>query len=172
VMSMTTPLFSLFNVDFTGRSFILLIGGAFLIAKATHEIHEQFDPHEKISQAKQKISFISVLVQVAILDIIFSLDSVITAVGMVNNLLIMVAAIIIAIMIMIYFSKYVSEFIEKNPSIKILALSFLILIGFMLIIEGVGKHVDKGYIYFAIGFSLSVEMLNIRRQNKVSRIAK
>ena len=152
--------------QFTIRDLILFAGGIFLICKSIHEIHEQFDDHNSKHKSPEVAKFSSVLIQIGILDLVFSLDSVITAVGMVDELWIMVTAMIIAVVVMLVFSKSISEFIEKHPTLKMLALSFLILIGGMLVIESLGSHFNKNYIYFAMGFSLIVEMLNIRLRSK------
>ncbi len=164
IMKLTEPLFTIFTVEISGRSLILIVGGLFLLYKATKEIHEhsndEHEEHEKISRAA---SFAKVLIQIMLFDLVFSLDSVITAVGMAQNLIIMIVAIVIAILVMMQFSGQVSKFIDHNPSIKILALCFLNLIGFMLVMEGVGKHIEKGYIYSAIGFSLVAELINIKK---------
>lgn len=154
--------------QFTIRDLILFAGGIFLICKSIHEIHEQFDDHGNKHKTPEVAKFSSVLIQIGILDLVFSLDSVITAVGMVDELWIMVTAMIIAVVVMLVFSKSISEFIERHPTLKMLALSFLILIGGMLVIESLGSHFNKNYIYFAMGFSLVVEMLNIRLRSKRS----
>jgi predicted tellurium resistance membrane protein TerC len=144
------------------KDLILLGGGLFLIAKSVHEIHNKIEGEHESGKAPKKVSYGGVLFQIALLDIIFSLDSVITAVGMANNLWIMIAAVILAVGVMMIFAEPVSRFVEKHPTIKILALSFLILIGVMLTAEGLGKHIEKGYIYFAMAFSLVVEIINMR----------
>ena len=164
MMRLTRPLFSLpFLGDVSGRDLILLAGGLFLIAKATWEIYDKVEigaaPHQVGGDRR---GFASVIVQIMLLDVIFSLDSVITAVGMVNDLPIMVAAIVIAMGVMLFAMEPVNGFIESHPSVKILALAFLILIGVILVADGLGQHVPKGYIYFAMAFSLGVELLNIR----------
>ena len=162
-MTLTKPLFNILSHDFTGRDLVLLGGGLFLMAKATTEIHEKFDKNTEGSEKGQKVvKFINVIIQILILDIIFSIDSVITAVGMVNNIPIMVSAILLSIGVMLIFSKSIVGFIERNPTIKMLALSFLIMIGVLLVAESFGKHIEKGYVYFAMAFSLFVEMLNIK----------
>ncbi len=170
VMQLTHPLFTVLEVEITGKGLILLGGGLFLIAKSTHEIHNRLEgpDEEQALRAKRVPSMGSAIAQIMVLDIVFSLDSVITAVGMVQNVLIMIIAIIAAVIIMLVFAGSVTAFIERHPSIKMLALSFLLLIGVMLIAEGFGKHIEKGYIYFAMAFSLAVEMLNIRSR-KVRR---
>ena len=172
IMGLTAPLFEVFGKAFSGRNMILLIGGLFLLAKATWEIHDklegEIDDDAHSDRARRYASFGSVIAQIAMLDIVFSLDSVITAVGMAREISVMVAAVVIAVLVMMAFAGAISQFVERHPTIKMLALSFLILIGAMLILEGFGSHVEKGYIYFAMAFSLSVEMLNIRLR-KASR---
>jgi predicted tellurium resistance membrane protein TerC len=162
IVGLTEELFSLFGFDVTGRDLILIGGGIFLLAKATREIHDKLEGMEGHAEAKVVPSFTSVIVQIMLLDIVFSLDSVITAVGMVQDLGVMIAAVVIAVIIMLFASGPISEFVNKHPTIKILALSFLLLIGFTLIVEGLHQHIPKGYIYFAMGFSVFVEMLNLR----------
>jgi len=162
VMRLTNPLFELFGHGFSGRDLILLIGGLFLIAKSTYEIHHKLEGAEHSGKPVKAASFGSVLLQIIALDIIFSLDSVITAVGMANQIWVMIAAVVIAVGVMIVFAGSVSRFIEKHPTFKMLALSFLLLIGVMLTAEGVGQHINKGYIYAAMAFSLFVEVLNIK----------
>ena len=163
VMGLTRPLFNMFSHDISGRDLILLIGGLFLLWKATREIHERLEgPEDSGHAGRAAYTFTGVLVQIALLDIVFSLDSVITAVGMVDEVAIMIAAIVIAVGVMMFTSGAVSEFVERHPTVKMLALSFLLLIGMALIAEGFQQHIPKGYIYFAMGFSVFVEMLNLR----------
>lgn len=171
VMGLVDPLFTVFSEQISGRDIILIVGGLFLLAKSTHEIHTSLEVDEEaITSSAKRLGFIAVIVQVALLDIVFSLDSVITAVGLVQNLSIMVLAIIASVVVMLLAAKSISEFIDNNPTIKMLALSFLILIGCVLVAEGFDVHVPKGYIYFAMAFSISVEILNIRlRSNKQAR---
>jgi predicted tellurium resistance membrane protein TerC len=157
----TTPLFSVFEHSVSLRDIVLLGGGLFLLAKGTTEIHAAVDGIEEEMREGKPLSFVSVIIQIIVLDIVFSLDSVITAVGMAQQLSVMAAAIIIAVGIMIFAADPISRFIHENLSIKMLALSFLILVGSMLVAEGVGFHVPKGYLYFAIAFSIGVEMLNL-----------
>ena len=166
VISLTNPLFTVLAQEISGRDLILVIGGLFLIAKSTHEIHQKLEASEEVSKARAATKFASVIVQILLLDIVFSLDSVITAVGMVNEISIMVAAVIISTLIMIFTAKPISDFVDRHPTIKILALSFLLLIGVTLIAEGFDQHISKGYIYFAMTFSLFVEVLNIRLRKK------
>ena len=167
VIKLTTPLFSVFSLPISGRSLILIVGGLFLIAKATFEIHSKLEGDEHgadVSKAKPKLA--AVVVQIMIIDIVFSLDSVITAVGMVNQVSIMIGANVIALFIMLMAATPISAFVDKHPTIKMLALSFLVLIGTNLVAEGLGQHIAKGYTYFAMGFSMAVEMLNIRMRSK------
>lgn len=170
IMKLTQPLFTIFGNDISGRDIILIIGGLFLIYKSTHEIHSQLESTEDERQiSKKSLKFFPALIQIAILDIIFSLDSVITAVGMADHLEVMVIAIILAVLIMMVASKSISDFVEKNPTIKTLALAFLILIGMALIADGLDFHIPKGYIYFAMAFSLVVECINIYASKKNKR---
>ncbi|MCB0345480.1 MAG: TerC family protein [Bdellovibrionales bacterium] len=162
VMGLTDPLFKLIDHAFSGRDIVLFLGGLFLIAKATFEIHDKIEGVGASSSKRAAKSFISAVIQIGILDVVFSLDSVITAVGMAEEIWVMIAAIVCAIGVMFLFADAVSEFIERHPTIKILGLAFLLLIGVMLVAEGFGKHINKGYIYFAMGFSLLVELLNLR----------
>jgi predicted tellurium resistance membrane protein TerC len=165
VMSLTTPLFTL-GKEISGRDLILLIGGLFLIAKSTHEIHDKLEGAEGEASAKVAASFASVIVQILLLDIVFSLDSVITAVGMVEHVSIMILAVVVAVGVMLVSAGPISEFVERHPTVKMLALSFLLLIGVSLIGEGLDQHIPKGYIYFAMGFSVFVEMINLRVRKK------
>ncbi|HKX11631.1 MAG TPA: TerC family protein [bacterium] len=162
VMRLTTPLFELFGHGFSGRDLILLIGGLFLIAKSTYEIHHKLEGAEGGGTQLKAASFGSVILQIVVLDIIFSLDSVITAVGMASQIWVMITAVILAVGVMIAFAGPVSSFIERHPTFKMLALAFLLLIGVMLTAEGIGQHINKGYIYAAMAFSLFVEVLNIK----------
>ena len=163
VMRLSEPLLQPFGHPFSGRDLILLGGGLFLIGKSTFEIHERLEgaEHGPVSSAKPA-SFGSVIVQIMLLDIVFSLDSVITAVGMAQQVWVMITAVVLAVAAMMIFAGAVGDFVERHPTIKMLALSFLILIGVMLVAEGMGKHIEKGYIYFAMAFSLGVELLNMR----------
>jgi len=163
VMRLTAPLFAPFGHELSGRDLILLIGGLFLIGKATFEIHERVEGETPAGVASRRApSFRAVIAQIMVLDIVFSLDSVITAVGMAKELAVMVAAVVVAVGVMLVFAKSVGDFVENNPTIKMLALSFLLLIGVMLVADGLGQHIPKGYIYFAMAFSLLVELLNLR----------
>jgi predicted tellurium resistance membrane protein TerC len=162
IIKLTAPLFTVAGHPFSGRDLILLVGGLFLIAKATHEIHDKLEGEEGHASAKVAASFTSVIVQIMLLDIVFSLDSVITAVGMADDLGVMVAAVVIAVGVMMLSAGAISGFVERHPTIKVLALSFLILIGVSLTGEAFGTHIPKGYIYFAMAFSVFVEMINLR----------
>ncbi|MGH1601351.1 TerC family protein [Campylobacter majalis] len=168
IMQLTKPLFSVFSLQITGRDIVLILGGLFLIAKSTIEIHSSIGEEHKddSNSAIKGASFLFIVTQIAIIDIVFSLDSVITAVGMAQHIQIMILAVIIAVGVMMFASKAISNFIDNNPTIKILALAFLILIGFALVGEGFGLHIPKGYIYFAMAFSLSVEFINIYSRKK------
>ena len=166
IARLTAPLFPLLGHQVTGRDLILLGGGLFLIAKATFEIHERLEGESGHESRKAAASFASVIAQVMVLDIVFSLDSVITAVGMANDLGVMVTAVVAAVLVMMLAAEPISDFVEVHPTIKILALSFLLLIGLSLVAEGWGQHISKGYIYFAMGFSVFVEIINIRVRGK------
>lgn len=167
VMGLTRPWFEIFGYEISGRDVILIGGGLFLLAKSTHEIHNSLEgAEEDMSKRAMAGSLGMVLVQIAILDIVFSLDSVITAVGLVDQVSLMAIAIIVAVAVMMFAAKPIGEFVDRHPTIKILALSFLILVGVTLIVEGFDVHVPKGYIYFAMAFSVAVEMLNIRMRRK------
>lgn len=171
VMGLTAPLFTVFNQGVSGRDLILLIGGLFLIGKSTHEIHGSLEGEEGHSSSKTYASFASVIVQIMLLDIVFSLDSVITAVGMVDNVWIMIAAVIVSIVAMMLFAGSIGAFVQRHPTVKMLALSFLLLIGVTLIAEGFHQHIPKGYVYFAMAFSVIVEILNQRiRKSKTAPV--
>ena len=163
IMRLTTPLFEIAGHGFSGRDLILIIGGVFLIWKSVHEIHQRLEGESDAPRkARVRASTGQVLVQIALLDIVFSLDSVITAVGMANQVVIMIFAIVFAVAFMIFASGAVSAFVDRHPTVKMLALSFLLLIGVTLIADGVGQHISKGYVYFAMAFAVFVEMLNLR----------
>ncbi len=166
VIGLTEPLFTLLGRGISGKDLILLLGGLFLIGKSTHEIHNKLEGEEGGHSAKAVTSFASVIIQIMILDVVFSLDSVITAVGLVDELPVMIAAVIIAVVIMLIAAGPVSAFVEEHPTVKMLALSFLLLIGTSLVAEGLHFHIPKGYIYFAMGFSVLVEVLNLRSRGK------
>ncbi|MEX2154064.1 MAG: TerC family protein [Gemmatimonadaceae bacterium] len=170
VVQLTRPLFTVFSVPISGRSLILIIGGLFLIAKATYEIHGKLEGEEDEGVAKTLPTLAAVVAQIMVIDIVFSLDSVITAVGMVDHVSIMIAANVVALFIMLAGAESISGFVERHPTIKMLALSFLLLIGTNLVAEGVGLHIPKGYTYFAMGFSVAVEMLNLRLRKKAAPV--
>ncbi|MFO8035424.1 MAG: TerC family protein [Anaerolineales bacterium] len=163
---LTAPLFDVLNYSISGRDLIMMGGGLFLLGKSTFEIHERLEGEEGHASQKVPPSLAAVIIQIMLLDIVFSLDSVITAVGMAEDLVIMVAAVVIAVGIMLFAAGPISDFIDERPTLKILALSFLLLIGFSLVTEGLGIHIPKGYIYFAMGFSIFVEVLNLRIRAK------
>ncbi|MGC1300213.1 MAG: TerC family protein, partial [Alloacidobacterium sp.] len=162
IIRLTTPLFVILGRPISGRDLILMGGGLFLLAKATTEIHERLEGEEGHSTARVRPSFAAVITQIAVLDIVFSLDSVITAVGLAEEITIMVTAVILAVCVMMFSAGPISAFVNRHPTVKILALSFLLLIGIALVGEGLGMHIPKGYIYFAMGFSVFVELINQR----------
>jgi predicted tellurium resistance membrane protein TerC len=162
IARLTDPLFTVLGQEISGRDLILILGGVFLLGKSTHEIHDKLEGEEGHASAKVAASFASVIVQILLLDIVFSLDSVITAVGMANELAVMITAVVLAVGVMFFAAGPVSNFVERHPTVKMLALSFLLLIGMSLVAEGLDQHIPKGYIYFAMGFSVFVEMLNLR----------
>ncbi|MEZ5317195.1 MAG: TerC family protein [Vicinamibacterales bacterium] len=170
VIGLTAPLFAVFGREISGRDLILVGGGLFLLGKATWEIHDKLEGSESHGGAKAVASFASVIAQVMLLDVVFSLDSVITAVGMVDDLRVMAAAIVAAVLVMMVAAEPISAFVEQHPTLKILALSFLLLIGVSLIAEGFGTHIPKGYIYFAMGFSVFVEAVNIRIRGRAEPV--
>jgi predicted tellurium resistance membrane protein TerC len=162
IIRLTEPWFTVVGQEISGRDLILILGGLFLLGKSTYEIHDKLEGEEGHASAKVPSSFTSVIIQIMLLDIVFSLDSVITAVGMVDELWVMIAAVIIAVLIMMISAEPISAFVHRHPTVKMLALSFLLLIGLSLILEGFDHHIPKGYIYFAMGFSVFVEMINLR----------
>jgi predicted tellurium resistance membrane protein TerC len=163
---LTEPLFTVLHFDISGRALIMLGGGLFLLAKSTYEIHERLEGETGHASATVKASFNSVITQIILLDIVFSLDSVITAVGMANQLWVMITAVIIAVLVMLWAAGPISDFVNRHPTVKMLALSFLLLIGFSLMAEGLELHIPKAYIYFAMAFSVFVEMLNLRLRGR------
>jgi len=167
VMKLSTNLFTVLNQGFSGRDLILIGGGLFLLAKSTMEIHTSLEGEEHEYSAKGRSTFLAIVTQIAIIDIVFSLDSVITAVGMADNVEVMIAAVIVAVLIMMFLAGAIGRFVDRHPTIKVLALSFLIMIGMALIGEGLGFHIPKGYVYFAMAFSLGVETLNIRLRKRL-----
>jgi predicted tellurium resistance membrane protein TerC len=174
IIGLTKPLFELFSMAFTGRDLVLLAGGLFLIAKSTSEIHHKMesidDEHVKSEKPKVPGSFLSIIVQIGLLDIVFSFDSILTAIGMTEEIVIMILAVIVSLIVMLIFAGRIAEFIEKHPTLQVLALSFLILIGVVLIAEGFHQHISKGYIYFAVVFSLTVEAVNIRVRKRKKNV--
>ncbi len=171
IMKLTLPLFAVFGQEISGRDIIVIVGGLFLIGKSTFEIHDKLEGGDGHKAGKGVKSFANVIVQIMLLDIVFSLDSVIIAVGMAQELIIMVLAVIISVGVMMVSSKSISDFVEKHPTVKMLALSFLLLIGVSLIAEGFEQHIPKGYIYFAMAFSVFVEMLNLKMKSKAKPLA-
>ena len=170
IMGLTAPLFTVFEHVVSGRDLVLLLGGLFLLAKATHEIHDKLEgPSIGESLVHTKSSYAGAIIQILLLDLVFSLDSVITAVGMAQHVGIMVAAIVIAVLVMLLFSGAVSDFVSGHPTVQMLAFSFLLLVGIFLVAEGLHKHIDRGYIYFAMAFSLFVEFLNLRMKKRRQR---
>jgi predicted tellurium resistance membrane protein TerC len=166
IIGLTKPLFAVLDHEISGRDLVLISGGLFLLGKSTHEIHQKLEGDEGETSARVKPSFVSVIVQILLLDVVFSLDSVITAVGMVDEIWIMVAAVVVAVIFMMLFAGPISNFVERHPTVKMLALSFLLLIGVTLLAEGFDQHISKGYIYFAMAFSVFVEMLNLRLRKR------
>jgi predicted tellurium resistance membrane protein TerC len=162
VIGLTAPLFAVLGVEISGRDLVLIVGGLFLVAKSTHEIHDKLEGHTGALSARVAPSYRSVLVQILLLDVVFSLDSVITAVGMARQIGVMVAAVMLAVGVMMVFAGAISDFVDRHPTVKMLALSFLLMIGVMLIADGFDHHIPKGYVYFAMAFSVGVEALNIR----------
>ena len=163
---LTAPLFSVLGQGISGRDLILLTGGVFLLFKATREIHDRLEGEEEGANARAVASFTAVIIQILLLDIVFSLDSVITAVGMANQLAVMIAAVVIAVAVMMVSAGTIGDFVARHPTVKMLALSFLLLIGMSLLAEGLDQHIPKGYVYFAMGFSVFVEMLNLKMKKK------
>jgi len=172
VMKLTAPLFTFLSQEISGRDLILIGGGLFLLWKSTMEIHESLEGEAEAKAAKAVVSFIAVMVQIAMLDIIFSLDSVITAVGLASDVAVMIIAIVLAVFVMMFSSKSIGDFVDRHPTIKVLALSFLVMIGVTLIAEGFDLHIPKGYIYFAMAFSVTVEMLNLKMRKKTAHPVK
>jgi predicted tellurium resistance membrane protein TerC len=170
IMRLTEPLFAVLGQEISGRDLILILGGLFLIAKSTHEIHNRLEAEEGHAAVGRAASFTSVIVQILLLDIVFSFDSVITAIGLADHLAVMVTAVVIAVGVMMLSAGTVSDFVNRHPTVKMLALSFLLLIGMSLLAEGFEQHIPKGYIYFAMGFSVFVEMLNLRAKGKAEPV--
>jgi len=161
IIGLTEPWFELFDHGFSGRDLILIIGGLFLVAKATHEIHDKLEGESGHGSKRIMPSFAAVITQILLLDMVFSLDSVITAVGMVDEVGVMIAAVVMAVLIMLVSAGPIARFVDRHPTVRMLALSFLLLIGVTLMADGLGQHISKGYIYFAMGFSVFVEMMNL-----------
>lgn len=172
IMKLTTPVFTVFQNAISGRDIILLAGGLFLLAKSTHEIHQSLEGEPESVSKKLAGSFTSVLIQIALLDIVFSLDSVITAVGLADHIPVMILAIVIAVAIMMLSARVIGNFVDNHPTIKMLAMAFLLLVGFSLMGEGLNLHIPKGYIYFAMAFSLGVEILNLRLRERSQKPVK
>jgi predicted tellurium resistance membrane protein TerC len=170
VIKLTAPWFTVLGQEISGRDMILIVGGLFLLGKSTHEIHDKLEGEQGHAAARVASSFMSVLVQIALLDIVFSLDSVITAVGMVDELWVMVVAVVISVIIMMVAAEPISAFVHRHPTVKMLALSFLLLIGMSLVAEGFDHHIPKGYVYFAMGFSVFVEAINLRVRSKAEPV--
>jgi predicted tellurium resistance membrane protein TerC len=170
IVRLTAPLFTVLGNEISGRDLVLLLGGLFLIAKSTRELHVRLEGEEHGTDGKPRASFKSVIIQIMLLDIVFSLDSVITAVGMVDEIPIMVVAVVLAVGVMLLFAGVISSFVERHPTVKVLALSFLMLIGVALIADGLDLHIPKGYIYFAMAFSLGVELINLRLRKNLTAI--
>ena len=168
IVRLTTPWVTIFGQEISGRDMILLAGGLFLLAKATHEIHDKLEGHEGHGDARVTATFAGVIVQILALDVVFSLDSVITAVGMADDLAVMVIAVVAAVGVMLFAAGPISRFVERHPTVKILALSFLLLIGMSLVAESFDVHIPKGYIYFAMGFSVFVEAINLRVRSQTA----
>lgn len=166
IIGLTRPLFAIAGFDVTGKALILIAGGLFLLAKSTREIHEKIEGNGPIRRRPAAPSLAAILAQIVLIDLVFSLDSVITAVGMVDDIPVMIAAVVIAVVAMMIFSGTISGFVERHPTIKMLALSFLLLIGVNLIAEGAGFHIPKGYTYFAMGFAVFVELLNLKLRSR------
>ena len=163
---LTAPLFSALGHQVSGRDLVLLVGGLFLLFKSTREIHERLEGHDSEGRPRQAPSFLAVITQIMLLDVVFSLDSVITAVGMVSQIPVMVTAIVASVVVMMVFSGVIADFVHQHPSIKMLALAFLLMIGLMLVLEGTHHHIPRGYVYFSMAFSVGVEMLNIKAQSR------
>jgi len=167
IMGLTAPLFTVFEHVVSGRDLVLITGGLFLLAKATHEIHDKLEgPADEAGNVRTEYSYTSAIIQILLLDLVFSLDSVITAVGMAKHVEVMIAAIVIAVLVMLLFAGPVSDFVSNHPTVQMLAFSFLLLVGIFLMAEGMHKHIDRGYIYFAMAFSLFVEFLNLKMKKR------
>lgn len=170
IIGFTEPVFSAFEHDFSIKDLILIAGGLFLIGKSTTEIHESLELEEHKETEKKATTMGKVILQIVVLDMVFSFDSILTAIGLTPEIMIMIVAVVIAMIVMMTFAGRISNFINRHPSLQMLAMSFLILIGFMLVLDGIGQHIPKGYIYFAVFFSLAVEMLNMRRRRNAAAL--
>lgn len=170
LIGLNKTLFTVYELDISGRDLIMIAGGLFLIYKSTSEVHQKLEGHEDSNETKDTLTFGTAIVQIILLDIVFSFDSILTAIGLVQNVTIMVLAVVIAMVVMLLSANKISEFIQQHPTIKMLALSFLLIIGILLLVEGFHVHVPKGYVYFAIFFSLLVEMLNIKVRKKTKPV--
>ncbi|MET3181661.1 UNVERIFIED_ORG: putative tellurium resistance membrane protein TerC [Variovorax guangxiensis] len=168
IVGLVTPLFTVFSQEISGRDLILILGGLFLIWKSTSEVHQSLEGEHEQKQSAAKATFASVILQIMIIDLVFSLDSIITAVGMVDDVRVMIAAVIASVLLMMLFAGPIGRFVSAHPTIKMLALSFLVVVGVVLVAEGFDNHVPKGYVYFAMAFSLTVEMLNICMRKKAA----
>ena len=171
IVGMTAPLFTITGTEISGRDLILIVGGIFLVWKSTREVHQLTEGEEGHASSKVSDTFTAIILQIIIIDMVFSLDSIITAVGMVDEVAVMIAAVVVSVGLMMLFARAIGDFVSAHPSIKMLALSFLLVVGVMLIAEGFDHKVPKGYIYFAMAFSVAVEMLNIRMRKKKARVA-
>ena len=171
IVGMTAPLFTITGTEISGRDLILIVGGIFLVWKSTREVHQLTEGEEGHASSKVSDTFTAIILQIIIIDMVFSLDSIITAVGMVDEVAVMIAAVVVSVGLMMLFARAIGDFVSAHPSIKMLALSFLLVVGVMLIAEGFDHKVPKGYIYFAMAFSVAVEMLNIRMRRKKARVA-
>jgi predicted tellurium resistance membrane protein TerC len=170
IVGLVAPLFTVFGQDISGRDLILILGGLFLIWKSTGEIHQSLEGEEEQAASSTANTMTSVILQIMVIDLVFSLDSIITAVGMVDEVAIMIAAVVVSVGLMMLFAKGIGEFVSNHPTIKMLALAFLVVVGVVLMAEGLGHHVPKGYIYFAMAFSLGVELLNIRFRKRAKKV--
>lgn len=170
IIGFTEPLFTAFDYEISIKDLILIVGGLFLIGKSTTEIHESLELEEHKEKEKKATTMGKVILQIVVLDMVFSFDSILTAIGLTPEIIIMIVAVVIAMIVMMTFAGRISNFINRHPSLQMLAMSFLILIGFMLVLEGIGQHIPKGYIYFAVFFSLTVEMLNMRRRRNAAAL--
>jgi predicted tellurium resistance membrane protein TerC len=170
IVGLVAPLFTVFGQEISGRDLILILGGLFLIWKSTGEIHQSLEGEEEHAASSTANTMTSVILQIMVIDLVFSLDSIITAVGMVDEVAIMIAAVVVSVGLMMLFAKGIGEFVSNHPTIKMLALAFLVVVGVVLMAEGLGHHVPKGYIYFAMAFSLGVELLNIRFRKRAKKV--